>query len=47
MHIFCGEKSRGDCCVEKDMLPILDIVSITQVTGGGFYVEVSVLKRRA
>ena len=35
MHIFCGRESRGDWRSEKNMLIILDIINITQVTGGG------------
>jgi len=46
MHISCGVNHMGTGAVEKDMLPILDIISITQpeVTGGG--VTFVILNRR-
>jgi hypothetical protein len=49
MHFSCGRnKNVGiDAVVEKNMLLILDLISITQVTGGEItLIQVAVSKRR-
>jgi len=38
MHNSCGEKPHGIGAVKKDMLLILDIISVAQVTFRGCFV---------